>query len=146
MASLAPLLDLLPDERVRALVGSHAPITVPDAARPYLLAALARHLDKPVLAITARAEEAESVARDIQAFLGREGADVFPGWEVLPGEPVSPSVETMGRRLQVLHKLRAAGPSSRLPRPREPPSSLLRSETISCPSPWLQARRCLSRT
>ena len=107
MASLAPLLDLLPDERVRALVGSHAPITVPDAARPYLLAALARHLDKPVLAITARAEEAESVARDIQAFLGREGADVFPGWEVLPGEPVSPSVETMGRRLQVLHKLRA---------------------------------------
>jgi transcription-repair coupling factor (superfamily II helicase) len=107
VASLAPLLDLLPDERVRALVGSGAPVTVPDAARPYLLAALARHLDRPVLAITARAEEAESVARDVQAFLGREGADVFPGWEVLPGEPVSPSVETMGRRLQVLHKLRA---------------------------------------
>ena len=107
MASLAPLLDLLPDERVRTLVGSDAPVTVPDAARPYLLAALARHLNKPVLAITVRAEEAESVARDIQAFLGRDGADVFPGWEVLPGEPVSPSVETMGRRLQVLHKLRA---------------------------------------
>ncbi|MGH2777813.1 MAG: transcription-repair coupling factor [Actinomycetota bacterium] len=107
MASLAPLLDLLPDERVRALVSSVAPVTVPDAARPYLLAALVRHLDRPVLAITARAEESEQVARDVQAFLGREGADVFPGWEVLPGEPVSPSVETMGRRLQVLHKLRA---------------------------------------
>ncbi|MGH2826341.1 MAG: transcription-repair coupling factor [Actinomycetota bacterium] len=107
MASLAPLLDLLPDERVRALVSSTAPVTVPDAARPYLLAALVRHLDLPVLAVTARAEEAEQVARDVQAFLGREGADVFPGWEVLPGEPVSPSVETMGRRLQVLHKLRA---------------------------------------
>ncbi|MGH2752371.1 MAG: transcription-repair coupling factor [Actinomycetota bacterium] len=106
MTSLAPLLDLLPDERVRALVGSPAPVTVPDPARPYLLAALARHLNRPVLAITARAEEAESVARDIHAFLGRDGADVFPGWEVLPGEPVSPSVETMGRRLQVLHKLR----------------------------------------
>ena len=79
MASLAPLLDLLPDERVRALVSSAAPVTVPDAARPYLLAALVRHLDRPVLAITARAEEAEQVARDVQAFLGREGADVFPG-------------------------------------------------------------------
>ena len=106
MASLAPLLDLLPDERVRALVDSDAPITVPDAARPYLLAAVARHLNRPVLAITARAEEAESIARDVHAFLGHDGADVFPGWEVLPGEPVSPSVETMGRRLQVLHKLR----------------------------------------
>ena len=107
MASLSPLLDLLPDERVLALVGSRAPLTVPDAARPYLLAAFARHLERPVLAITARSEEAETVARDVQAFLGRDGADVFPGWEVLPGEPMSPSVETMGRRLQVLHKLRA---------------------------------------
>ena len=92
---------------MRALVESDAPLTVPDPARPYLLAALVRHLSRPVLAITARGEEAEHVARDVQAFLGRDGADVFPGWEVLPGEPVSPSIETMGRRLQVLHKLRA---------------------------------------
>ncbi|MGH2735414.1 MAG: CarD family transcriptional regulator, partial [Actinomycetota bacterium] len=82
-------------------------VTVPDAARPYLLAAFVRHLDRPVLAVAARGEDAEQLARDVQAFLGREGADVFPGWEVLPGEPVSPSVETMGRRLQVLHKLAA---------------------------------------
>jgi transcription-repair coupling factor (superfamily II helicase) len=59
-----------------------------------------------VLAVTARAEEAEHVAHDVQAFLGADGADVFPGWEVLPGEPVSPSVETMGRRLHVLAKLK----------------------------------------
>jgi transcription-repair coupling factor (superfamily II helicase) len=109
VASLAPLLDLLPDERVRALVDVRAPITIPDPARPFLLAALARHLDTPVLAVTARAEEAEHVAHDIQAFLGRGGADVFPGWEVLPGEPVSPSIETMGRRLHVLGKLHRGG-------------------------------------
>src|SRR5918996_401189 len=105
MASLAPLLDLLPDERVRALLAARSVVSVPDAARPFLLASLVRHLDRPVLAVVARAEEAENLARDLHAFLGREGAEVFPGWEVLPGEPVSPSIETMGRRLHVLGRL-----------------------------------------
>ncbi|MGH2694070.1 MAG: transcription-repair coupling factor [Actinomycetota bacterium] len=105
MASLAPLLDLLPDERVQSLLDARSIVSVPDAARPFLLAALVRHLERPVVAVVARSEEAESLARDVHAFLGREGADVLPGWEVLPGEPVSPSVETMGRRLHVLARL-----------------------------------------
>jgi transcription-repair coupling factor (superfamily II helicase) len=105
VASLAPLLDLLPDERVAALTSARGVITAPDAARPFLLAALVRHLGAPVLAITARQEEAEHVARDVHAFLGRDGAETFPGWEVLPGEPLSPSVDTMGRRLHVLARL-----------------------------------------
>ncbi|MDP9067514.1 MAG: transcription-repair coupling factor [Actinomycetota bacterium] len=105
MASLAPLLDLLPDERLQALLRARSSVTVPEPARPFLLAALVRHLDRPVLAVTARQEEAEQLARDIHAFLGRSGSDIFPGWEVLPGEPLSPSVETMGRRLHVLSRL-----------------------------------------
>ncbi len=59
MASLAPLLDLLPDERVRALLGARGAITVPDPARPFVLASLVRHLEAPVLAVAARGEEAE---------------------------------------------------------------------------------------
>ena len=86
-------------------MSARAPVTVPEAAHPFLLAALARHLEVPVLAITGRAEEADHLARDIQAFLGRGGAEVFPAWEVLPGEPISPSVDTMGRRLDVLARL-----------------------------------------
>lgn len=107
MASLAPLLDLLPDERLQALLRARSSITVAEPARPFLLAALVRHLETPVLAITARQEESEQLARDVHAFLGRDGADVFPGWEVLPGEPLSPSIETMGRRLHVLSRLDA---------------------------------------
>ncbi len=84
---------------------ARAPITVADPARPFLLASACRSLDTPVLAIAGRGEESVHLARDIQAFLGREGAAVFPGWEVLPGEPLSPSVETMGRRLDVLARL-----------------------------------------
>jgi transcription-repair coupling factor (superfamily II helicase) len=106
VASLAPLLDLLPDERVRSLVSERAPITVPEPVRPFLLAALVRHLRRPVVAVVARTEEAEGLARDVHAFLGRSGAEVFPGWEVLPGEPLSPSIETMGRRLNVLTRLK----------------------------------------
>ena len=105
MASLAPLLDLLPEERIEALVRARAPITAPEPARSFLLASLVAHLDRPVLAIVARQEEADTLARDIHAFLGPEGAETFPGWEVLPGEPLSPSVETMGKRLHALARL-----------------------------------------
>ena len=105
MASLAPLLDLLPDERLQALLRARSPITVPDPARPFLLAAAVRHWSSPVLAICSRQEEADHLVRDVHAFLGRHGAEVFPGWEVLPGEPLSPSVETMGRRMHVLSRL-----------------------------------------
>jgi transcription-repair coupling factor (superfamily II helicase) len=99
-------LDLLPDERVRALLDERAPVTVLEPVRPFLLASLVRHLERPVLAISARAEEADQLARDVHAFLGRDGAEVFPGWEVLPGEPLSPSIETMGRRMHALLRLR----------------------------------------
>ncbi|CAN5144701.1 transcription-repair coupling factor [soil metagenome] len=105
MASLAPLLDLLPEERITALLNARGNVTVAEPARPFLLAALMRLSDRPVLVVTARSEEAEGLARDIRAFLGQAGAEVFPGWEVLPGEPLSPSVETMGRRLHVLARL-----------------------------------------
>ncbi|MEA2477346.1 MAG: hypothetical protein QOC87_1545, partial [Actinomycetota bacterium] len=106
MSALTSLLDLIPEEHIIDLERSGKAMTVPDPAKPFLLAALVRRLGKPVLAVTARSEDAEHLARDVQAFLGKEGAEVFPGWEVLPGEPLSPSVETMGRRLDVLSRLR----------------------------------------
>jgi transcription-repair coupling factor (superfamily II helicase) len=99
-------LDFLPEERVRALIDERAPVTVVEPVRPFLIAAMVRQLGRPVLSIAAHAEEADHLARDVQAFLGRGGAEVFPGWEVLPGEPLSPSIETMGRRLSVLSRLR----------------------------------------
>jgi len=105
VASLLPLLDLLPDDRVRALLEEKGAITAPEPVRPFVLAALVRHLGRPVLAISARTEEAEQLASDVHAFLGRDGSEVFPGWEVLAGERLSPSVEAMGRRVNVLSRL-----------------------------------------
>ena len=43
-------------------------------------------------------------------FLGADGeVELFPAWETLPFERVSPSLETMGRRLRVLWRLRVGG-------------------------------------
>src|SRR5687767_8494687 len=110
MPSLGPLLELLPDGELNEILGIEGALTVPEAARPYLIAAVVRRTAAPVLVITARIEDAEHLTRDLQAFLGRDGAEVFPGWEVLPGEPMSPSVETMGRRLDVIARLQRGEP------------------------------------
>ena len=50
--------------------------------------------------------EAERLAHDLAAFLGDDRVELFPAWETLPFERVSPGVETMGRRLRVLWRLR----------------------------------------
>ena len=41
-----------------------------------------------------------------RAFLGADEVELFPAWETLPFERVSPGVETMGRRLRVMWRLR----------------------------------------
>jgi len=98
-ADLAPL---------RPLVGASAAVlSVPDAARPFVVAALANlgH-GRPVVAVPATQVEAEHLAHDVAAFLGRPAVASFPAWETLPFERVSPAVETMGRRLEAVWRLR----------------------------------------
>ena len=41
-------------------------------------------------------------------FLGADAVELFPAWETLPFERVSPAIETMGRRLRVIWRLRHA--------------------------------------
>ena len=43
---------------------------------------------------------------DLVTFLPRGEVELFPAWETLPFERVSPSLETMGRRQRVLWRLR----------------------------------------
>jgi transcription-repair coupling factor (superfamily II helicase) len=51
--------------------------------------------------------EAERLAGDLREYLGADAVELFPAWETLPFERVSPSLETMGRRLRVLWRLRS---------------------------------------
>jgi transcription-repair coupling factor (superfamily II helicase) len=106
LASLPPLLRN--DPAVPSILGSTSGlVAVPDAARAFVLAGLAslsqRH---PFVVAVPTTTDAEHLANDLRAFLGDDEVDVFPAWETLPFERISPSVETMGRRLRVMWRLR----------------------------------------
>ena len=96
------------DDTLVGLAGrSSAVVAIPDAARAFVAAGLtqlsARH---PVVVVTPTASDAERLAHDLTAFLGDDAVDTFPAWETLPFERVSPSAETMGRRLRAMWRLK----------------------------------------
>ena len=113
VAPAEPLADLAEVVRhdpalVQVLGRASATLAVPEAARALVVAGLsqasARH---PILAAAPTSSEAERLAHDLAAYLGEESVELFPAWETLPFERVSPAVETMGRRLRVLWSLHA---------------------------------------
>jgi transcription-repair coupling factor (superfamily II helicase) len=109
-----PLTDLPPllrDEPalVDVLGRAAAVLAVPEPARAITLAGVA-HLSsrRPIVVATPTTGDAERLHHDLGAYLGAQAVDHFPAWETLPFERVSPTVETMGRRLRALWRLRAA--------------------------------------
>ena len=79
----------------KALVG-------PAAARLFVAAALAQA--GPLLAVTATGREADDLTAELRAVLG-DVVTMFPSWETLPHERLSPGVETVGARMMVLRRL-----------------------------------------
>jgi transcription-repair coupling factor (superfamily II helicase) len=67
-------------------------VAVPEPARAITIAGLA-HLSgrHPLVVAVPTSTEAERVAHDLRAFLGSDEVDVFPAWETLPFERVSPA-------------------------------------------------------
>jgi transcription-repair coupling factor (superfamily II helicase) len=111
-APLAGVAVLLADEPavLSASGGQGEAVAVGDAARPLFLAALARATARrPVVVAVPTATEAERIAHDLRQLLGVEAVELFPAWETLPFERVSPALETMGRRMRVLWRLRTLG-------------------------------------
>ncbi len=114
--SLASLPPLLRDEpAVLQLLGrSSAVLAVPEPARAYTIAGLAEVSRRsPIVVAVPTSGDAERLARDLATYLGEDEVDLFPAWETLPFERVSPSVETMGHRLRGMWRLRHP---ERLPR------------------------------
>src|SRR6185369_16726149 len=82
----------------------------PDAARPLFAAAVHQLAGvRPVLVAVPTVAEAERIAGDLVPMLGRDQVELFPAWETLPFERVSPALETMGRRLRIMWRLREGG-------------------------------------
>src|SRR4051794_18059208 len=89
-------------------------LTGPPALRAFVAAAIAG--ERPLLAVTATGREAEDLAAALACLLEPESVAVFPSWETLPHERLSPRSDTVGRRLAVLRRL--AHPTAEAPRPR----------------------------
>lgn len=89
--------------RIGELAGSaHQELVGPPAARPLVAAALAEK--SPLLVVTATGREADDLTAELTEMLGG-AVTQFPSWETLPHERLSPSADTVGRRLQVLRRL-----------------------------------------
>ena len=83
-----------------------AVLAVPEAARPLTLAAIAADTERtPLVVAVPTSTEAERLRADLSVYLGEDAVALFPAWETLPFERISPNVETMGRRLEVLWRL-----------------------------------------
>jgi transcription-repair coupling factor (superfamily II helicase) len=107
LSDLPPLLRAEP--ALAAVLGRRdAVLAVAEPARAITLAALAHLSDRrPVLVAVPTSGEAERLAADLAQFVGEGTVELFPAWETLPFERVSPAVETMGRRLRTMWRLRA---------------------------------------
>ncbi|TQS45494.1 transcription-repair coupling factor [Cryptosporangium phraense] len=83
-------------------------LTAPESLRPFVVAALAEAraaAGAPVLAVTATGREADDLAAALTCLLPPDRIAVYPAWETLPHEKLSPRADTIGRRLAVLRRL-----------------------------------------
>ena len=106
---LTALPALLADEPgLTAVLGRRdAVLAVPEPARAIVVAGLAPRSDRqPIVVAVPTTGDAERLVHDLGAFLGPDEVDLFPAWETLPFERVSPAVDIMGRRLRTLWHLR----------------------------------------
>ena len=104
MSLKAVLTSVLKDRVLSDVVAtpvSTINLTGPSAFRSIVAAGLSG----PVLAITATGREAEDLAASLSCFMSVDDIAQFPAWETLPHERLSPSSDTVGRRLSVLRRL-----------------------------------------
>ncbi|MGI8882412.1 MAG: CarD family transcriptional regulator, partial [Jatrophihabitans sp.] len=114
--SLEGLLDVArADPALRDLLtgvgNADLTLTAPGALRPLALAALAGRVDGPVLAVVSTENEATELADELRCLLPGDSVAVYPAWETLPHERLSPRPDTVGRRLAVLRRMAHPDPS-----------------------------------
>ncbi|BCY05697.1 transcription-repair coupling factor [Actinoplanes sp. L3-i22] len=93
-------------------------LTAPVSLRPFVVATVAGPGDiggaqRPVLAVTATSREADDLADALGCLIDPDRVAVYPSWETLPHERLSPRSDTVGKRLAVLRRL--AHPGDRQP-------------------------------
>jgi transcription-repair coupling factor (superfamily II helicase) len=109
MGSLVALPKMLREDPafLQVLGRSHGMLAVPEAGRAIAIATLATMSDRrPIIVAMPTSTVAAILVDDLSQYMEDGEVELFPGWETLPFERVSPSVETMGQRQRVLHRLK----------------------------------------
>jgi transcription-repair coupling factor (superfamily II helicase) len=83
--------------------------SVVDGLRVPLLAGLLARRSGPqaMLVVTATGRESEAVRLSLSSYVPEAEVIEFPAWETLPHERLSPSAETVGKRIHALRRLAA---------------------------------------
>lgn len=106
LSSLAQLVRHEPG--IEALAGKRSGVLgVPESSRAIVIAALTEsNLRRPIVIATPTGTMAEQLVEDLRWYLGDDNVALFPAWETLPFERVSPGVHTMGMRMRTMWQLR----------------------------------------
>ena len=83
-------------------------LTGPAALRPFVVKGLV-DAGRTVLVVAATVREAEDLTEELQDLLDPTSVALYPAWETLPHERLSPRSDTVGRRLAVLRRIKHPG-------------------------------------
>ncbi len=113
--SLATLADLVLREPALAASMRDArsglatlDLTGPAALRPFVVKGLV-DAGRIVLVVAATVREAEDLTEELQDLMDPASVALYPAWETLPHERLSPRSDTVGRRLAVLRRIKHPG-------------------------------------
>ncbi|MBE3000252.1 transcription-repair coupling factor [Nocardiopsis sp. HNM0947] len=99
----------------------HLDLVAPSALRPFMVGSLAADAPegagRPLLAVTATEREASDLTDALGSLLPEHSVALFPAWETLPHERLSPRSDTVGQRLAVLRRLAHPDPDDPLTAP-----------------------------
>ncbi|HEY3737434.1 MAG TPA: transcription-repair coupling factor [Jatrophihabitans sp.] len=80
-------------------------VSGPSGLQPLAIATLAVKAGVQVFAVTSTPREADDLLAALRALLPADRVALYPGWETLPHERLSPRSDTVGQRLAVLRRL-----------------------------------------
>ncbi len=110
MAATLPTLKLA-ETAADALRGGARAVALSGAwgsAKSLFAAQTAEKLAAPLLVVTAGRLEAEAAYDDLSTFLGEDRCALFPAWEVLPTDSMSPADDIVAERMNTLKRVLAA--------------------------------------
>ncbi len=77
----------------------------PSKTQAIVLASILRSSNKPVMVIAATGRQVEELSSSLSDLVEDLEIIDFPAWETLPHERLSPSPETVGKRIRALHRI-----------------------------------------